>query len=131
MADDENVGGLTVYMVDKIMDHVFRGVAWTPPSIYYASMHLDNPSDSGLLYPSAQTTREALTLAPSAGGYCTITSDLNWLLTADESVAWLALWDASTGGHCCATAKLGSAVNLFLGDTMELPSLTIGIPAGA
>ena len=123
--------GLTDYTVNKIIDHAFRGVAWTPPATYYLKPHVGDPTDAGTAFPSVVITRQLATLSASAGGLTTLTADVHWTATAREAISHVSLWDDLTAGHCVATIELEDAINVYTGDVLELPALSLQIPAGA
>ena len=60
------MAGLTNYLEDKIVNHVFGGTAYTAPTTWYVALYTSAPTES-----SASTTSEV-----SGGGY------------ARQSVAW-------------------------------------------
>jgi hypothetical protein len=123
--------GLTEYVVNKIVDHAFRGVAWTPPSTYYLKPHLGDPTDAGTGFPSAVTTRQLATLSASTGGLTSLTADVHWTATARETWSHVSVWDDVAAGHCVATIPLESAINVYAGDVFALPALSLQIPATA
>lgn len=123
--------GLTEYVVNKIVDHAFRGVTWTPPTTLYLKAHLGNPTDTGLEFPSAVTTRQLATLSVSSGGLTTLTVDVHWTATAREAWSHVSVWDDVTAGHCVATIPLVDVINVYSGDVLALPALSLQIPAAA
>lgn len=123
--------GLTEYVVNKIMDHAFRGVAWTPPATCYLKPHVGDPTDAGTAFPSAVTARQLATLSASVGGLIALTADAHWTATTAESVSHVSVWDDVTAGHCVATIELEDAINVYAGDVLKLPALSLQIPSDA
>ena len=127
------MSGFTEYFVNKVMDHALGGVAWTPPAVYYVKVHVGYPGSTGTEFPSATTTRQPLTLSTSSGGQVAANVDIHWTSVAREQISWLSVWTTAgpTGGECIATIELDQATNFYTGDTIELPTLTLQILAGA
>lgn len=123
--------GFTPYFANKVMDHCLGAVSWTPPATVYLQLHTGDPGPDGTASASATTTRRAATWSASANGRISMTSDLTWTAAAKESISHVSGWDASTSGHCLFTDEFDAAKNLFVGDTLELPSLTLQIVPGA
>lgn len=113
----------TVYLANKMLTQLGTSV--------YVTLHLGDPGPSGTANPSAVTTRGAATLSAPTNGTVTLSGDVTWSMTAREQISHIAVWDASTGGHCMLTDQLDEAKNVFTGDTFDLPTLTVQIPAAA
>lgn len=123
--------GLTQYVVNKIVDHAFRGVTWTPPTTCYLKAHVGDPTDAGTAFPSVVVTRQLATLSASAGGLTALTADVHWTATAREAITHVSVWDSLTAGNCVATIELEVVINVYTGDVMALPALSLQIPAAA
>lgn len=103
---------MTVYLANKLLDHVFRNVSYTSPTIVYAKQHVGPPGAAGTANPSAVTTRLAVTFAAAAGGIITVTTPYAvFTETATENETWVSLWDAPTGGNCLYIGVLTTPVS--------------------
>lgn len=123
--------GLTPYLVNKVMDHTFGGVSWTPPATIYLQLHVGDPGPDGTANIAGTSTRKTSTWSASSNGQISLAADLNWTSTARESISHISGWDAASSGHCLFTDELDDAKNVYVGDTLELPTATIQIAPGA
>lgn len=93
-----------------------------------------DPGSAGTSNPSSVTTREAVTWGTPSGGSVSMSNTPTWPAwagTNGEVVTDLAGWSAPTGGTFGDSMQLSSSVTLFTGDTLELTSMTISIPAAS
>ena len=119
----------STYLANKLLDHVLRGVAYTPPTKVYVSLHTGDP---GLTGANEVTTgawpayaREEASQGGAVGtGFevaaAKATSNaLEMLWAANDGASTITLthfglWDAATGGN-------------FLGGDALTASKTIGV----
>ena len=118
--------GPTQYLVNKLLDHAFRNVVWTPPALVYFKGHTGDPGATGILAPSAQTTRYATTFAAAASGLILLSGNPELTLNASETISHGSLWDAATAGNCLWTAQAAVAKGGVSGDIIRLTSLQLG-----
>ena len=123
--------GLTTYFVNNIMDHCLRGQPWTPPASLHMQAHKGDPTEFGTANLLSVTTRQLVQLKAPSLGECLLVLDLHWLTSVKEAASHLSLWDQVTAGNCLATFELEEVVNLYIGDIIEVPTLSIQIPARA
>lgn len=123
--------GLTLYFVNKVIDHNLRGQSYTAPANVYLQLHTADPGSTGTSSVSAMATRKAATLSAASGGGTVLTNDVTWNISARETITHVSLWDASSGGNCLLTAELEESKNVFSGDTFQLPMLSVSIPSEA
>lgn len=110
--------GISSYLANKIMDHTFRGVAFTAPTTVYAKMHTGNPGASGTSAASSQTLRLATTFGAASAGAISMSNAPEFTLTGTEEISHISFWDAATGGNflwsAAATApKVGSVDDII------------------
>lgn len=120
--------GPTAYLVNKLLDHTFRNVVYTPPAIPYVKMHVGDPGPAGLLSPSAQTARIATSWSAAASGLINISGTPENTLNATETITHVSFWDAlgPAGGNCLWTAQATvskSGANL---DIIRITSVQLG-----
>jgi hypothetical protein len=118
--------GPTSYLVNKLLDHAMRNVAWTPPAIVYFKAHLGDPGATGANNPSAQTTRYATTFAAAASGLILLSNNPEVVLTASETISHGSLWDAPTAGNCLWTAAATVSKGGVATDIIRLTGLQLG-----
>lgn len=123
--------GLTTYFVNNIMDHCLRGEEWTPPTSLHMQPHKGDPTDSCTANILTSVSRQAVELSPANLGECLLILDIHWLASVKESASHLSLWDHASSGHGLATFALDEVINLYVGDIIEVPALSIQIPARA
>ncbi|QJD53052.1 hypothetical protein SEA_COMPOSTIA_35 [Mycobacterium phage Compostia] len=96
--------GITAYLANKLLDHVCRNVAYTPPAVVYVKYHTGDPGASGTANASAQTTRLACSFAAAASGSIAANTTPEQALTATETISHVSFWDAASSGNCLWTA---------------------------
>lgn len=118
--------GPTQYLVNKLLDHTFRGVTYTPPSTVYFKGHTGDPGATGSNNASAQTTRYAVTWAVAASGLILMSNNPELTLNASETISHGSIWDAATAGNCLWTAAATVSKGGVSGDIIRLTSLQLG-----
>lgn len=122
--------GISTYLANKILDHVFRNVAYTPPTTIYVKQHIGQPGAAGTANPSAVTTRLAATFAAASGGAITLTTTYPvFTETATETETYVSLWDASTSGNFLLSGILTTPAAEQSGYTFTLNVCTISMAA--
>lgn len=114
--------GITSYLANKLLDHAFRNVAYTPPTAIYMRGHTGDPGASGTANASAQTTRYATTWAAASSGAIALAANVELTLNASETLTHTSFWDASTGGNCLFTSQATVSKGGVSGDIIRLIS---------
>ncbi|WP_301121027.1 phage tail fiber protein [Mycolicibacterium fortuitum] len=114
--------GITPYLANKLLDHVFRNVAYTPPAIVYFRPHTGDPGASGTLSGSANATRYAMTFSAAASGQIALTNFPEHTLNATETITHGSIWDAASGGNCLITGQATVSKGGVSGDIIRLAS---------
>lgn len=116
------MSGFSTYLDDKIINHVFKGVAYTPPTKYLAlfkqSTGLQNNSGFAsfeLGSSDGAYTRIALSdssWASSSNGATYNTEELSFPIATTDwgEVTHVGIMDAATGGNCIAWGALANPV---------------------
>ena len=116
------MSGFSTYLDDKIINHVFKGVAYTPPTKYLAlfrqSTGLQNNSGFAsfeLGSSDGEYTRIALadsSWASSSNGATYNTVELSFPVATTDwgEVTHVGIMDAATGGNCIAWGALANPV---------------------
>ncbi|UXE04407.1 hypothetical protein SEA_FUNSIZED_36 [Mycobacterium phage Funsized] len=118
--------GPTAYLCNKLLDHTFRGVTYTPPSVVYFRGHVGDPGATGVANPSAQTTRYAVSWTAAASGLIVMTGTPELTLNATETITHGSLWDAASGGNCLWTAQATIAKGGIATDIIRLTGYQLG-----
>ena len=117
--------GMSPYLANKLLDHAFRNVAYTPPASIWARAALGDPGASGTTNPSAQTTRSQVTWNAAASGAITLLNVPEVTLNATETVVGMTFWDASTAGNFLFSAQATVSKGGVSGDIIRIATDTI------
>lgn len=118
--------GLAVVRATAILN-IYRGTAYSAVS-GFVQLYTGDPGAAGTANASVVTTRNAIAFAaPSTGS--TVTMALSTLssytMTATESIQYVGLWSASSGGVFQESWPLGSAVAVINGSTLTFSAFTL------
>jgi len=106
------MAGLTNYLEDKIMNHVFGSTTFTKPTNYYVGLLTATPSDSaaGTEVSGGAYARQvcAFTITGTGTAQATNTSAITFpTATADWGiVGWIGIYDAVSTGNLVAFQNL-------------------------
>jgi len=104
----------TTFTGNKLLDLLLRGVAWTPPSRVWVSLHTADPGRTGANEVSTVAWPAYARQDPAAGaaigtGFAGAanreTSNAKQILfprhdgTNPITIGWITVWDAATGGN--------------------------------
>lgn len=119
------------YLENKLVEHVFRAVAFTAPAKTYIALHTSNPGDTGAnevttaVYP-AYVRQDAAKGGTQAGAWTAasdgVVRNVLQLLYAmyngagPLTVTHFSVWDAETGGNMLVYAPLASSRTINPGD---------------
>ena len=111
------------YLEDKIIDHMLRNQAYTPPSTLYVGLFTAAPSDAGggTEVAGGSYVRKAVTLSAASGGASSNSADVTFdQATADwGTIGWCALFDAESGGNMLMWTALDASKVINNGDTFK------------
>jgi hypothetical protein len=111
------------YYEDKILDHMLRGTAFTPPSTVYVSLHTADPGETGANeLTGGGYSRKAVTFNAPSGGSMTNSADIDFPNMPAATITHVALWDAASAGNCLWTGALTTAKTTNAGDTFRIPA---------
>jgi hypothetical protein len=121
------------YYENKIIDHLFRNQAFTPPTTVYVSLHSGRPGDTGANEISGGGyARQAVTLTAASGGASENSAAVSFSNMPAVTVVAFGLWDASTAGNLLAWGWLqpsGGYQKLFVVRSADLASDDITSPS--
>lgn len=127
------MSGISNYYEDKILDHMLRAQAFSPPATIYASLHTGDPGENGTSN-TVSIGRQAISFGASSSGVITSTGNVdftNMPAVGGVGVTHIALWDAAgsgnppTGGNCLWKGALSLAVTVLSGETLRLTAVTV------
>lgn len=115
---------LSDYYENKIIDHMFRAQAFTPPATIYVALFTVAPSDSGggTEVSGGGYTRKSVTFSAASGGSTSNSADIDFgVATADwGTIVAVGLFDASTGGNLLAYGNLTQSKTVNNGDGFKI-----------
>lgn len=119
--------GPTAYLVNKLLDHALRNVAYTPPATVYFKGHVGDPGAAGAGNPAATTNRIAVAFAAATAGTVSLSGNPELTLTGTDNITHGSIWDASTGGNCLWTAQATVAKGGVANDIIRLTGFQLGV----
>jgi hypothetical protein len=121
------------YYENKIIDHLFRNQAFTPPTTVYVSLHSGRPGDTGANEISGGSyARQSVTLTAASGGASDNSSAVSFTNMPAVTVVAFGLWDASSAGNLLAWGWLqpsGGYQRLFVVESADLTTDEITSPS--
>lgn len=126
------MSAFTPYLQNKILDHIFRGVAYTAPVAgVYLSLHTDDPGTTGahevtgtnydrLLLPFAS-------LDAASGGMITTNDDLLFPTAGSAwgDIAWVGANEVDTAGNFLARGELPAVKPIGIGDVFKITAANL------
>lgn len=117
--------GFLPAVANNILNLIFRGVAYTPPTSYYVKLHTGDPGAAGTANPAGNTTRKVSTFGSTAtGGVLSNTAAVTWIeseVTTAETYSHFSLWDAATAGNCFGTGTFPAPRTVSVGALFSIP----------
>jgi len=128
---------LSTYAGNKILDLLFRGVAFTPPTAVWMSLHTADPGLTGANEVSTVDWPAYVRKEPANGGAIgtgftaaaskaiTTAIDLLWPVhdgAASITITHVAFWDASAAGNCLHSDPLVTPKTIAPTDRFVIPA---------
>lgn len=114
----------TDYLENKIIDHMLRNQAYTPPATIYLALFTTATSDAGggTEVSGGSYARQAVSLSAASGGASENSADITFpTATADwGTVTHVALMDALTGGNMLMHTPLDASKTVNNGDSFKI-----------
>lgn len=112
------------YLENKIIDHMLRNQAYTPPATIYLALFTTATSDAGggTEVSGGSYARQAVSLSAASGGASENSADITFpTATADwGTVTHVALMDALTGGNMLMHTPLDASKTVNNGDSFKI-----------
>lgn len=105
---------ISSFFANKILDHMLRNQAYTPPSTIYFSIHTGDPGDAGA--NEAAVTRVAGTYAAAASKSVALTGTVSITNCPAVTVVAFSVWDAVSAGNMLWAGWLSGAPKAFTGE---------------
>lgn len=122
------MGKISNFLANKLLDHVFNGAAYTPPSTVYLALSTADPTDSGagMAEPIGNGyQRQAITFGAAASRRVTQADPVTFpqATGAWGTVSHMAIFDAVSGGNMLAHGAFETAKSIVANNT---PSVSAG-----
>ena len=112
------------FLENKIIDHMLRNQAYTPPTAVYVALFTSPTDDAGggTEVSGGGYVRQAVTLSAASGGASSNSADVTFpQATADwGTITHLALMDAISGGEMLMHTILDASKVINNGDTFKI-----------
>jgi hypothetical protein len=119
------------YYENKILDHMVRAQAFTPPSTVYVALFTVSPIDSGggTEVSGGSYTRQAATFNAASNGFITNSADITFpQATADwGTIVSVGLFDASTAGNLLWYGDLTASQTVNNGNILKISAGSLNV----
>ena len=120
------MAGLSDYLENIVINHLFRNQSYTPPSTIYIGLFTTAPTDAGggTELSGGSYARQIVTLSAASGGATSNSADITFpTATADwGTIVAAGIFDASTAGNLLAWNNLTQSKTVNNGDTFKIMS---------
>lgn len=117
---------MSMYTRNKVLNLVFKGQAFTPPTAVYMALFTTNPTENGTgtEVSGGGYARQTVTLATSTAGTISSTSDVLFPIAtaAYGTVTHVAFFDALTGGNMLYYEAVVTPKSYAIGDQPKFAS---------
>jgi hypothetical protein len=118
------MAAISDYYENKIIDHMLRGAAFTPPSTIYLALFTTAPTDAGggTEVSGGSYARQSFTLDAASAGATQNSADITFpTATANwGTVVAVGIFDASTAGNLLMWANLTASKTVNSGDVFKV-----------
>lgn len=127
------MAGFTDYFENKIIDHMLRNQAFTPPSQLYLGLFTVSPTDSGggTEVSGNGYQRVAITLSAASNGQTSNTATIDFPQATGDwgTIVAAGIFDAVTGGNLLMWTTISPQKTITSGDIFRIPAgnLTISV----
>jgi hypothetical protein len=112
--------GITAYLANKLLDHVCRNVAYTPPAVVYFQAHTGQPGAACTSNVATNTTRYACSFAAAASGAIALSNTPEHTLGGTNTITHGSFWDTASGGNALWSADASVAKGGVSGDIIRV-----------
>lgn len=105
------------YLENKIIDHVLRNTAYTPPSTVYAALYTSNPGegDTGTEVTGGSYARQSAAFSAASGGATANTGVITFADVPAATITHVGLRDALSGGNLLYSVALTTPITTISG----------------
>lgn len=118
-------GSASDFLENKIIDHMLRNQAYTPPATIYLALFTVMPNEDGsggTEVSGGSYARQSFTLTAASGGATSNSADIVFpTATADwGTIVGVGIYDASTAGNLLVHSTLNVSKQVLTGDTFKI-----------
>jgi hypothetical protein len=125
------MAALSNYLENKLLDATLNNTAYTSPSTVYAALFLTDPTDAGTgtEVNGVSYTRVAMPFAAASSGTSLNSSVVQFDQATTDwgTIAYFALFDASTGGNLLYHGALTLPKTISTGDVFQFAINSVSI----
>lgn len=113
------------YLENKVLDHVFGGVAYTAPATLYVGLFTTDPGEAGTGTEVSGGSYARQTIAFTVTGAQASNTAAVEFPTATASwgtITYAAIYDALSGGNLLASGALTTSKTIDSGDVFRIPA---------
>lgn len=113
------------YLENKVLDHVFGGVAYTAPATLYVGLFTSDPGETGSGTEVSGGSYARQTIAFTVTGSQASNTAAAEFPTATASwgtITYAAIYDALSGGNLLASGALTTSKTIDSGDVFRIPA---------
>lgn len=117
----------SAYIQDKILESIFKNVAFTPPASLYVALYTTNPNadNSGTEVTGGSYARKVVTFAASSSGSIPSNAALAFTSLPTAVITHYGVLDAATAGNLITYGALPSPISANSGDEVTVASGSI------
>jgi hypothetical protein len=119
----------STYLANKIIDHMLRNQAFTPPAAVYLSLHTGDPGSTGASEVTGGSYARQAVALDAANAKATANTDIeDFAGMPAVTVTHIGLWDASTNGNFLIGGALTASRSPAAGDTVRINAGDADLP---
>ncbi len=109
------------YLEDRILNHMLRNTASTPPATVYAALMTAAPTDAGggTEVAGGSYARQAITFSAASSGTITNSALITFSAIPAATITYIAVYDALTVGNLLYYGALSSSIISTSGSDVE------------
>ena len=116
------MGTVSDLVANAWLDAVGNATSYSEAGVW-VKLHIGDPGSAGTANAAAHTTRVQASFGAAASRAMTNDAPVEFTsLTAAETITWVSLWDASSGGNFLGRDDLSSSAVVAIGDTLRIPT---------
>lgn len=119
--------GISTYLANKLLDHVGRNVAYTPPAIVYFQAHVGAPGAAMTANVATNNARVAVTFSAAASGQINLSNAPEHILGGANTITHGSFWDAASAGNPLWSAAASVAKGGVSGDIIRVSTAALAL----